>query len=371
MTNSILDLNAEATIVSSIFLMNKAISGFAEWEWQKNVVNEQETVGTFVKRVSTWHSITVSKTLQEVSSIHTPPAFVTECLDQNSIRDSEHLHAELLKAASMQIIVCMDHGEIGQRTLQKITKWFDMMKIAMAAFKGKGIGWVIRKFEETKNTMPTMGPDHLFFNPQVLFIYIAHLVNYYTSTDEKYPTKVTVTEKAFMSWELKSGKMFRKLFNVGELTLTKLQILSSPHDDETLLDNTIGFGIPLHPIAMDTQKNGLTSMGVIQETVWHQILTDLQDLDERSFPNIQDTGQFEKLFILVEKMRKFQEESKALVKSREKQMRSYHKKRKRVDAYTPTHPTNFERDIFMMGVDSYYYHFCCGNGIANRKFPPN
>lgn len=156
MTNSILDLIAEATIVSGIFLMKMTISGFAEWERQKNVDNDQETVGTFVKRVSTWQSITVSKTLQEVSSIHTPPAFVTDCLGK-AIRDSEHLHVELLKAASMEIIVCMDHG-VGQCTLQKITKWFDMMKIAKAIFNGnREIRWVISKFEKKKKNNDNNG----------------------------------------------------------------------------------------------------------------------------------------------------------------------------------------------------------------------
>lgn len=34
--------------------------------------------------------------------------------------------------------------------------------------------------------------------------------------------------------------------------------------------------------------------------------------------------------------------------------------------YTPRHPNSFERDIFIMGKDSFYYHFCTKEGLFHR-----
>ena len=34
--------------------------------------------------------------------------------------------------------------------------------------------------------------------------------------------------------------------------------------------------------------------------------------------------------------------------------------------YTPRHPNSFDRDIFVMGKDSFYYHFCTEEGLFHR-----
>jgi hypothetical protein len=368
MTNSILDFHAEATFVASIFVMKKIMSGFAEWEGQK----QPEMVGQFVKRVSTWHSTTVTNALREVSNIHSAPTFVTTSLGRNN-ESSEDLHIELLRAASMELVTDLGQGNIGRCTVPKIKKWFDMMRIARENFATEHLDWVIDKFEEIKNTRQT-GPDYQFFHPNVLFIYIAHMVNYYTSTDENDPdARVTVTEEAFRLWEKKSGNLFHKLFKVGDLTLIRLQRLSSGERATLLEDNTMGFTIPLHKIAMDTQKNnGLTSVDLIQDVVLSWINSDVYYHRQRFSPSVtQDSEEFATLLHLSAKMNKLHEKARALVKSREKQMRSFHKRRSKRNlesAYTPNHPTTFERDIFMMGQHSYYYHFCNNVGVASREF---
>ena len=245
-----------------------------------------------------------------------------------------------------------------------------MLKLPKKKFQTNKFDCVIDQFERVADRTGDL--NYPLFHPEVLFIYIAYLVNIYSNPSNDNTALRPARERDFKSWEEKSGEMCVELFKVGEdgeMDLNKLQSISNEQDNGVHLDKTMGFEISLAKIAIDVQKNnGLPSLSLIHEEVMAKMYKTIYNQSTSNLPLTQDREEFKKLLAVFGDSRDNNIHVKNQTQNREKQRKHWKRKRNSAVPYIPVNPRDFQRDIFMMGRHSYYYHFCTKEGATAREF---
>lgn len=373
-SNNILDFKAEATFVACIFAMKSCLSGFLDWESDNK--NNPEIVGDFLKRVSKWHGTSIKagmeKTKEFLQNDNFSSTFASKCVDElwhkitndGAIIGAEELHIELLLSATRELKSLFVGNVIDSSTAIKIVEWFTMLQHPKRVFVTTKFDNLVTSFfddhRQPRDGWIGNGVKYACFHPEILFIYIAHLVNFHTSTTEQ-ASKFKVND--FEDWERKSSDMFQQIFTVGN----SLKAMTLGPDLPTA---NIGFVIPVGDIAVKIQKDGVTTAPTfIESHVLNVMYKAIMPLKEDLQSETQDLQEFKRFGELMTAVHHGTADNIKRTKAAEKVRRHCRKKNGAKHVYHPVHPKYYERDIFIMGKDSYYHHFCTEEGEKERNNP--
>lgn len=370
--NIILDFKAEATFVACIFAMKSFLSGFIDWESDNK--DCPEIVGDFLKRVSKWHDTSIKagmeKTKEFLRNDNFSSPFASTCVDElrrkitdnGAIIGAKELHIELLLSATRELKSLFVGNVIDSSTAIKIVEWFTMLQHPKRVFVTTKFDNLVTSFfddhRQPRDGWIGNGVKYACFHPEILFIYIAHLVNFHTSTTEQ-ASKFKVND--FEDWERKSSDMFQQIFKVGN----SLKAMTEGPDLPTA---NIGFVIPVAEIAVKTQRDGWSPTFIeshVLQVMYKAIMPLKEDLESET----QDHEEFKRFGALMHTANDATADNIKLMKGAEKVRRNFRKKNGTKHTYQPVHPKEYERDIFIMGKDSYYHHFCTKEGEKERNNP--
>ncbi len=367
--SNILDFNAEAWFYFTIFVIKNMIKNFTYWE----SLQTEEMSGDFTKRVSFWHKNTLDGMMKYITENHTPPTFLS--LNGIQAQSSFDLHTILLNQASSHLIEEYSDG-VGNKTRQSIVEWFLLLQRTQpynlltkssdaARFRFNSL------YYEFTNTTPQHSADKefLFFCPEILFIYITHLVSFYTHS----PLAPTLQNPCYDEWEEISGDIVQ---NVLHLTTGGLTMLCP----EELSKQAPSFGPITLPYQEWYRKTSLTKGGhlpqldhlqeAVLNTVGLFIFETLHTTHQKGL-SLPHKAELDKLTLLSTMMHRFTKDSTPKLKNAENQRRHYRLTeaiKKTAYKYKSRPPQYFQRDIFTMGNQSYYYQFCTSQGQQQRAF---
>lgn len=404
----ILGLNAETIWFGSIFAVQTMLSGFVQWELDK-ICNENDTIAAdFARRVSLWHEKTLTPVIEYIKGHHKPPSFALDVLREltsctqgkNQIVD---LHIKLLSGASESLIQCCNNG-IGRSANAEVRKWFAALKVAATELEPlassdtvEELQQIIESYrEEAECTTDSHGEEYAFFCHEFLFIHIAYMVEFYTNPNAKMISHSNRNDYAFLVPDIKqkriwgnaSGKLIQSLFNnagIGGLPVLDTEITRSGYIEQCTQEGKFQFPLidclPYKEFAEQAWKNnGLPSLHELQESVLCQMFGKIRT---KYSNNVGCKDQLKHLETLFSITIHFADMSQHTLRNREK-VRKCLKKKKQHQSQSPNgsfsrsgrggrnckrpDPGIFLWDVFVMGTNSYFYHFKQVDGTALRGF---
>ena len=348
------------------------MNSFPDWESSQT----KEKSSDFTKKVSFWHKNTLDDTMKHMATTHNPPSFVpTRDFEPESSFD---LHTILLNQVSSLLIQSYEAG-LSQQTSQKIVEWFlilnDPSLSSLTDMSSEEteckFNSLCYKFDNLSNCQQhPQDKDFPFFCPQILFIYITHLVSLYTkSTDgDNYHVHISDSD-SYSDWEEISGSIIQNNAAL-DLKTDGLTILLKDH--ETLSDKSHPFGpinLPYQEWSKKTEKLGsVPSPEHLQESVIGEVLIHIsRKLSQHRINACQP--EYYQFMKLCTKMQSLTKQSTRKLKNQEKQRRHHRAQQgKKYEAehktynYKPRPPKYFQPDIYTMGHQSYYYQFLTKDG---------
>lgn len=405
----VLGLNAETVWFGSIFAMQMMLSGFAQWELDK-ICNENDVIAAeFARRVSFWHEKTLIPAIEYIKVHHKPPSFAMEVLkeftslpqDSNQIFD---LHTKLLCGASETLIECCKIG-IGRSATAEVEKWFAVLKEAtaeLAPFASSDtveeLQQLVESFEneETEKTTSShgqgQGEEYVFFCHKFLFIHIAYMVEFYTNANAVMKRRFSKNDFAFLApdtkqrtkWGNVSGKLIQRLFNngIGGLTVLDTEFTRRGYIEKCTQEGKFQFPLidylPYSEFTEQSKKNnGLPSLHELQESVLCKMFGKIRAATKSS-NEVGVQNQLTRLGLLFSVTTHFTETSQHTLNNREKVRKCLHKKKQNQSNRSRSRSTRRNRkcpdpdiffwDVFIMGNNSYFYHFKQLNGTILRDF---
>lgn len=371
---AILRLNPEGVWLGAIYATKLMLGNFERWESILNADNKQGVVGDFTKRVSDWQEF-VLQPLTVKCITRNLPAYAKSVLSKLAKLKTRNnifeLNSQLLLTASTTLVDCVTKRGTGNKTYQEISKWFGLMTalkdsplIENAHKETKALFCQVIEAFGTAKVSANSVTEYPFFNHKILFLHISHMV-YYSCVGSKSTSNtelMQVDASSFNRWEEISGRFFGKHFNAGYLGLCadgsnrgeeNFPIIDLPLDwffGQMIQHNGLPFTHDLHFHIMGKMQGKLKeimSLNNINSSKEHD------NLERFELYYYQAT-------ILINKR-------KPILKSREKERRCRNKKMVDPRKYKPRLPRYFERDLFHMSVESYYYHFKTSSGKASRQ----
>jgi hypothetical protein len=382
---AVLKVDGDAVNLAISVAAKSMLCGFLNWENQMPVPDKNVAVGDFAKRVSLWHELVLMpmSIRARVSLCQNPPVYLKQVLQQRNLTEMEgsnnrmfELHARLLVAASQSLVTCLEEREIGMDTKEQIQHWFDLLlrlksvenaqRDTQRSFKQVGVD---HKGAASRNR--GRGAEYALFDHRVLFIHIAHIVHF-TCVETKSrllsvsKCQMRVSKSMIERWEQDSGRFFNTR-------------LSFP-DNGSLLDQQ-GPGAPafrwieLPRSWFQTQMRAWrTSLPSILEM--HMILLNttcgkIEEMQTGRCIGPHERQETDKFHDTVGATCAALNKCKITLGKREKARRNHRstgfKKKPRSYQYKADDPHTFERDIFLLGKESYYYLFNTENGQGFRR----
>lgn len=387
----ILKLSLHGVWITSTVATKFMLSKFVDWS--SNGENSATAASDLVKRVSVWQSCVsrFDKQLEQSilkcdSSSNQVPFFALDVFDNHKLRELEShpdqsifdLTVELLSKASQSLNDCLRLG-LGPKTSEYIGKWFCVMKTVKNCMTPhtstsslNGLVNEIRRYRglEQSNRESTSNEEYLFFNHEILFFLVMHMVSFFTCTEQdnddtmnvgdQRVKKLVVDMDTMANWEYISGCIVSQAFNLSTHGLTvsgdnqhPFAIINLPYanfKEKTRQNRGTPPVLDMHLMILGQMISSLHSLSYNPEGMFMPGNIDLQELSN--------------LNSLFESMKKAFKRVNSTICGREKFRRFYRKNRPK---YSPIHPSFFQRDMFVMGTQSYFYLFTHPLGETLRE----
>ena len=359
----IMGLHCERVILSIIFSMRVLCSGWKIWAADRCPVVSSDTL----KRIASWYTVTVVPTIAMLTLKHRRPPFARRVFEEgvNAFGNTPNgLHIILLHNASKDIMKKCYEG-VGSTTMAEVKRWFSLMSttkqsslfqlapsIAQTEFQSglSSHGSKLESYRQGKTEYP-------FFNPEGLFIQIAHMVWYYTTSS--LPGGLPgITElcrpkiPSMKEWERSSGDLFCTVFELDSHGLPVTFIDHTPFIPPKSIANVDLPYIHLQDDSTIHSKKpiSLSSLHYKNQELFKEEM--ISRCDDGTKPLWK--REYNKVLAYMNMMLDSNESHDLKVESSEKQGRSY---RRRHPGSTPNHPANFPRDVFLLGDKSYHLGF--------------
>lgn len=327
----------------------------------------------FHKRLSIWHMYTLGPMMVEISESYTPPSFARWALGEIRSQDKNvyNLNVLLFIGASRRIISVLADSDIKicAKTLKEFERWSLMMEKVKHSQLFKNVSQnVCRQFKKTlkqlsrkireKGDKPDSESNYPFFRSDTLFIRIAHMVLFHTSshapisnltrrTNLAPESVILVSASSMYSWEQLSGHLMSKIFDFqkhglpvtdqAEIPEIRLGMISLPYRQFKHQIVSAKQTVPsLHGLHESLIATVCSSLQLIINENAHQFCVK----DEMCMQNWEHLSQ--------KTVRLMTEIGQSRLSQREKFLRHYIRKRGD-NPYNPRDPTQFQRDIFLMG----------------------
>jgi len=384
----ILGLDADAYWLTTTVATKSMLTNFLRWEQSIPKEKRNANVGDFAKRVSYWHE----KTLMPVSvSIQcnlyrNPPSYSKPVL-QGKLREIEknrnnifELNIELLIVASKALVACLRKG-LGPRTKKEMTKWFQLMVLIhpllvceVKKSTESSFTSVIHKYRALSKTVDAAGEqnktEYPYFHHKILFIHIAHMVFFTcvetkSTHDEVNKCQMKVSNSMWDKWEKVSGDLFNRTLNFS--SNGSLVIQNGVDPTFTYID------LPRNWFLRETlQARGIPDVWNLHLGIMNKLHGKIESMQVGQAISKQDSLETYLLNCRFATTSATLTGKSLLEFKRREKARRHHRKDAYIKKgpsyqYKPDDPTKFERDMFLLGNESYYYLFRTEMGKGFRK----
>ncbi len=361
----ILDLSAERVFFSSIYA-TKAM--FIKCD-RYSLFHSDKLKSDFIRLMSCWSELVVVPMTKKIVKYHTVPTIFKEILKKDIEQHLSNgnltcgLHLYMLVKASNHLIKKIVDG-VGPTTGKEIQEWLEVMKKIKEdknkIFKSAGdkvkeeFCTMLQKYHElSSNISFDHVEEHPFFNHQMVFLHIAHLVYMYSKNvmDRTIPhkknAKLCPTVQEMLLWENHCGRLCKVMF---DLDSHGLLLLNSGLTRDKKFCN--GINLPYSLYYVDRKllsKDRLPSVSNMHKKVievFKNYCTNLCTSD------IISQWEYEScvLHTYFQKSCEYIDVQKQKFSNRQKVQRSLMKKKKEGSYYCPKIPQEFwQRDIFLLG----------------------
>ena len=198
------------------------------------------------------------------------------------------MHILLLQEASKDILDIWGKGAVGKDTAKKVSEWFTLMASVVKnrlfndvqdLMDTEDFFGVLELYQVNSHRIKSILPEHPFFDPQIWFIMVAHMVYMCTQCTQHggLPSveiaKLSSSEEAMDNWEELSGSMFALIFRVDEHRLQE----SWENEDWTI------FALPYKSLKEVTLRKVLPSPAAMHDSVVQAMMAKLQKTPHGTF----------------------------------------------------------------------------------------
>lgn len=381
--SNIMNANPEAQFLAGVFATRLMLS--TGW----SCLEKQGMSELCDMQIARWDAGVVNPVMKQLVETHKVPSFAKEVVNNNKLAENiPGLHIHLLACASRDILQeCKRETGLGSDTFELVGKWFTMMRSTKNSSLYENapiaeqhrLNSVIRDFNSHMVGEHTgIGQEHPFFDPEIIFIYVAHLVFFYTKSDQEdcLPstefTKLHADASEMQQWEKLSGELFEEIFKINCHGLGVIEqhgvsdkdyrfaMINLPYEElkKELATNDIPSVMNLHISVMQKMYAKLSSISSCHSWYYH-------------VNSWKEVGKFEKFcgmaYQQFEEMRQIHGNKDKNLKWRLKERKKQaHKK-----PYKPKSITKYQclRDVFVMGnSSSIYFRTSTPLGRATKKF---
>ena len=242
MTDIITAFNPDALFFASAFA-TRLMTRVKDWDLEDDIVR----IGFLAKRISLWDHAT-RKVYDRMASDHNIPPFAKKVMDfvSDNNENAIDLHIKLLTSATREIRRQGDDNQYGTGDQKKFREWYAIMRQTKDSLlyerasneeKSKFETEVSRLELNIDPPAELLGPRDVapLFDPQSLFIYVAHLVYYYTKSTEEGRLPSTKFAKSVMrmkEWESCSGFLIGQVFSATDQGLWQTNGESNDEEDD-------------------------------------------------------------------------------------------------------------------------------------------
>lgn len=361
----IMSFDSERTVLTSLFAMRVLISGWNRWSTGKTAL----VAGDTLKRISQWYNVTLKEMTRVMTSDHNPPKFAryvlrlkrADCYSKNP----SGVHICLLTSASMHLLDKCSMG-LGPLTHNKMLRWGELLRLtrdsslfmdAPSMAKTEFITTYddLEKLNQQNSSYFKDHPDlnseeHPFLNVESLFIQIAHMVWFYSKTHgydslPHYHPFWTFDRVKMRRWENYSGELFT---NVFELTNHGLDATFDGVMEPTTIAN---IQLPYDSLKFEITAQ-LPSLSDLHKEIIQSLVGETNKISEE-YDNSRHLWYSEsrRAIKYFNQAVELNEQVTDRSYDAEKYRRHYRKKH---PGSRVKHPTEFQRDAFLMGANSYH-----------------
>lgn len=352
--NNDFGLSAEELWFTSVYAVKIMLSKWRLWSGYDHI----NSLDDFLKRMSCWHQYCLIPMTKKITKYHHPPDFAKKAIKAQD-GNVFGMHISLLLEASKSLL-----GYYGPDTLDEVSKWFGMMKTTTdSEIFNKAPKDMRKEFKRILSLRRQPNDDEHchqqlpFFNCQILFLRVAHLVVLYTNSGlwsmPSIKTATPVDRSHMKEWELLSGELLTNVLQTEEhgLPLT---------DGINIRDVQFG-GIVLPYQKLKHQLLFCKGPGLPDVTLLHRTvmisLTQEASRKLSTLTHIADVLHYQ--IQLVQQTfsvaNAHNDDQKSKLQNTEKVRKHYRKVVRKGKSYSPRHPVVFQRDIFVMGHESHYF----------------
>lgn len=366
----IFDICAERLCLSSIFaikmmfIQSSRYTHFQHDDWFKM---------KFIRLMSCWTEVVASPIIKEVAESHLVSSLFMPLFEDNTdslIIDGNSvcgIHLYLLILASNHMLDQIKLG-VGPKTSFEIKEWMELMESIhneeydILGLAGPGVRTMfLNMLQRHNDTCYEENSDSIdenpFFDHRLLFLHIAHLVNFYTKCEltGSLPSLRNAKEVngiSFIVWENSCGEVCNQLFDLNSHGLVNL--VNCDFEDKTFSNE---INLPYSQYAdefSDVLKDQVPNIHNM-----HQKVIEVFRNYVLKHHTTWDT-QCDMLDFFFEKTTKRIASSKAIFSNRQKVQKALIKKKKLGSVFKPTIPQDhWQRD-----------QFCLSNHSMMKMFKP-
>jgi len=369
MSRGIFNLSVEGYWFASVFCTQKMFNHVSEALPPEMLVKQKN----LEMSMSVWHKHVLVPTTNYVSSQHKIPVFAKKALRElkklGPCNKAIALHLSLLIQAWKALIKACKETLVGPHTLEEIRNWISFMSITKESTLFQAAPSVMRTqflelFEvDLGRSVDSIGrQEHPHFSHEILFLQIAHMIFFYckNNLNSDFPNVrdssclVETQYNEMKEWETQSGELFQELFTLdGAIDeWDHFEYIQLPYDK-------------LHELM---EKNDAPSVGHLHSSVLSAFHSFVQSNIYNSLPSewVKEGPNLQAVMSFSET--KFDGKYKDVFKNRKGQRNHYMKKRTTTKKYKPKQKYYFQRDVFIMGLESYHYKNTTDTGKAMSKF---
>jgi hypothetical protein len=369
MSRGIFNLSAEGCWFASVFCTQKMFNHVSDALPPEMLVKQ----ANLEMSMSVWHKHVVVPTTNYVTGRHTIPGFAEKALGRlkklGPCNKAIALHLSLLIQAWKALIKACKETLVGPNTLDEIRNWISFMSITKDSSLFDATPPALRAqflelFEvDLPRSVDSVGrQEHPHFSHEILFLQIAHMIWFYckNNLNSDFPnirdsSRLVVTHDNEMSeWERLSGELFQEIFSLdGAIEeWDHFEYIQLPYD-------------MLHELV---EKDDAPSVGHLHSFVLSAFHNFVQSNIYNSLPSQwQNEGPILQSVMIFSET-KFVIKYKDVFKNRKSTRNHYMKNRTTAKEYKPKQRYYFQRDIFIMGLDSHHYKNTTDTGRAMSKF---
>ena len=361
----LLDLSAERIWLSSIYA-TKAM--FIKCD-RYSPFDSEKLKSDFIRLMSCWSEKVVVPITKNIVKMHQVPTIFKEILEGDIEQHLSNgnltcgLHLYMLVIASNHLLKKIKDG-VGPTTGMEIQEWLEVMKQIKEnknkIFKAAGekvkkeFCTMLQNYHElSSNISFDHVEEHPFFNHQMVFLHIAHLVYMYSrnvmgrTIPHKKKAKLCPTVEEMLLWENHCSNLCNSLFDLNSHGL--LLFDNSPPRDQKFCNGII---LPYSLYSIDTEfllGNKFPSVSNMHKKVIEVFKNYCTKISTNDIISQWDT-ESSLLHIYFQKSCEYIDAQKQTFSNRQKAQRSLMKKKKEGSYYCPKIPQEFwQRDIFLLG----------------------